>query len=79
MVPIRYTGDALWERINRADLPAAITALERVGFIFRQSAGVTMFLDGPNAKARDAVNVVFAGQKVRDEYFNRSLPLMTMS
>ena len=27
-----------------------------------------MFLDGPRAKARDAVHVVFAGEKVRDEY-----------
>ena len=27
-----------------------------------------MFLDGPDAKARDAVHVVFAGEKVRDEY-----------
>ena len=27
-----------------------------------------MFLDGPNAKARDAVHVVFAGKKARPEY-----------
>jgi hypothetical protein len=27
-----------------------------------------MFLDGPDAKARDAVHVVFAGEKVRREY-----------
>ena len=27
-----------------------------------------MFLDGPNAKDRDAVHVVFAGKKVRAEY-----------
>ncbi len=54
--------------LNRSDLPAAIKALEPVGFIFRQSAGVTMFLDGPDAKARDAVHVVFAGEKVRDTY-----------
>jgi hypothetical protein len=27
-----------------------------------------MFLDGPEAEARDAVYVVFAGKKVRDEY-----------
>jgi len=123
MVPIKYTGDALWERIeravesvkdrlrrvvealesggipyaviggnavqmwvaqvdesvvrntrdvdivlNRADLSRAIPTLEAAGFIFRQTAGVTMFLDGPNAKARDAVQVVFAGEKVRPEY-----------
>ena len=54
--------------LNRSDLPLAIEALESNGFIFRQAAGVSMFLDGPNAKARDAVHVVFAGEKVRDEY-----------
>ncbi len=124
MIEVRYTGDALWERIeraveivrerlrrvavalngagvpyaviggnavqhwvaqvdesvvrntrdvdiilNRSDLPVAITALESAGFIYRKSAGVTMFLDGPDAKARDAVHVVFAGEKVREEYF----------
>jgi hypothetical protein len=123
MIEIKYTGDALWERIERAvekvkdrlrrvtralnsanipyaviggnavqhwvaqvdesvvrntrdvaiilnesDLDRAIPALEAEGFIYRRSAGVTMFLDGPGAKARDAVHVVFAGQKVREEY-----------
>lgn len=123
MVDIKYTGDALWERIERAveivkdrlrrvvralnkakipyaiiggnavqhwvaqvdesvvrntrdvdiilnesDLEAAIAALESEGFIYRRSLGITMFLDGPNAKARDAVHVLFAGQKVREEY-----------
>ena len=28
-----------------------------------------MFLDGPDAKSRDAVHVVFAGTKVREEYY----------
>lgn len=123
MIPIKYTGDALWERIERSvekvrdrlnrvtralnaqgipyaviggnavqhwvsqvdesvvrntrdvdlilnekDLSRAIPALESVGFIYRRSAGVTMFLDGPKAKARDAVHVVFAGKKVREDY-----------
>ena len=27
-----------------------------------------MFLDGPGAKARDAVHIVFAAEKVRDHY-----------
>ena len=123
MVEIKYTGDALWERIERAvekvkdrlrrvtralnsanipyaviggnavqhwvsqvdesvvrntrdvdiilnepDLDRAVLALEAEGFIYRRSAGVTMFLDGPDAKSRDAVHVVFAGKKVQDEY-----------
>ena len=123
MIEVKYSGDALWERIERAvdkvkersrrvtqafnvagipyaviggiavqhwvaqvdesvvrntrdvdiilneqDLDAAIVALENIGFIYRRSAEVSMFLDGPEAKARDAVHVVFAGKKVRDEY-----------
>jgi hypothetical protein len=54
--------------LNESDLDRAIAALEQVGFIYRRAASVSMFLDGPNAKARDAVHVVFAGQKVRDDY-----------
>jgi hypothetical protein len=54
--------------LNEHDLDRAIAALQTEGFIYRRSAGVTMFLDGPDAKARDAVHVVFAGKKVRDEY-----------
>ncbi len=54
--------------LNRSELPRAIEALEKVGFIYRKAAGVTMFLDGPDAKARDAVHVVFSGEKVRPEY-----------
>jgi len=123
MVTIRYTGDALWERIERAvekvkdrlrrvtraldaakidyavvggnavqlwvaqvdetavrntrdvdillrrqDLPRAIDALGKEGFVFRQVAGVTMFLDGAAATTRDAVHVVFSGEKIRSEY-----------
>jgi hypothetical protein len=61
--------------LNRGDLEAAVEALAARGFIFRKSAGVTMFLDGPGAKARDAVYVVFAGEKVREEYPEEVPPL----
>jgi hypothetical protein len=54
--------------LNESDLERAIPALATQGFIFRQAAGVTMFLDGPQAKARDAVHVIFAGKKVRPDY-----------
>jgi hypothetical protein len=53
--------------IRRSDLDAAIAALESAGFTYRHTAGGDLFLDGPEAKARDAVHVVFAGEKVRDE------------
>src|SRR5687768_14639044 len=45
--------------LNRSDLPAAIQALKPAGFVYRHAAGMDMFLDGPNAKARDAVHVIF--------------------
>ena len=119
MLQIKYTGDALWERIeravekvkqrlqraarsldaagipyaviggnavqlwvaqvdeaavrntqdvdillNRADLSGAIRALQAERFVFAEVAGVPMFLDGPAASPRDAVHVVFAGEKV---------------
>jgi len=54
--------------LNEGDLDRAIEALEKVGFIYRRAASVSMFLDGPDAKARDAVHVIFAGKKVREEY-----------
>src|SRR5688572_10922825 len=54
--------------IRRADLDRAKAALAPAGFIFRRSAGIDMFLDGEDAKARDAVHVVFAQEKVRKEY-----------
>ena len=54
--------------IRRDDLDAAKAALEKAGFVYRHSASLDMFLDGPGAKARDAVHVVWAGEKVRDEY-----------
>jgi hypothetical protein len=54
--------------LRRTDLEAAKKALAGAGFVYRHAAGIEMFLDGPNAKARDAVHVVPAGEKVRPEY-----------
>jgi hypothetical protein len=54
--------------LRRRDLQAASTALAGAGFVQRHVAGVDLFLDGPAAKARDAVHVVFAGEKVRPGY-----------
>jgi hypothetical protein len=54
--------------LRRDDLPAAKAALEQVGFVYRHVKSVDMFLDGPNAKARDAIHVVFAGEKVQSDY-----------
>ncbi len=54
--------------IRRPDLPAAKAALESAGFVYRHAASIDMFLDGEHAKARDAIHVVFAKEKVRKEY-----------
>jgi hypothetical protein len=51
--------------LKRDDLEAAKAALSRAGFVFRHVKGIDIFLDGPNAKARDAVHIVFAGERVR--------------
>ena len=51
--------------LRRADLTAARDALGREGFVYRHVAGMDIFLDGENAKAREAVHVIFAGEKVR--------------
>lgn len=52
--------------IERSRLPDVIAALGPQGFIYRHVKSIDMFLDGPDAKARDAVHVVFAGEKVRE-------------
>lgn len=54
--------------LRRADLPAATEALVRNGFVPRHVAGMDMFLDGPHARVRDAVHIVFAAEKVRPDY-----------
>jgi hypothetical protein len=54
--------------LRRADLERAKQAMASAGFVYRHSSGIDMFLDGPGAKARDAVHIVFAGEKVRKEY-----------
>src|ERR1051325_9163705 len=50
--------------LRRSDLPSARKAFEQAGFLFRHAAGVDMFLEGPDAKVRDAVHIVFALEKV---------------
>jgi len=54
--------------LRRGDLETAKNALAAAGFVYRHVKGVDMFLDGPEAKARNAVHVVFSGEKVRPEY-----------
>ena len=63
--------------VNRADFEAVKAALANAGFIFRHLLGVNMFLDGPAGRPRDAVHILFAGEKVRQEYFEPAPDLTT--
>lgn len=54
--------------LRRGDLERAKAALAAAGFVYRHAASIDMFLDGAGAKARDAVHIVFAGEKVRADY-----------
>jgi hypothetical protein len=55
--------------IARSDLESAKVAMEAAGFTYRHVKSIDMFLDGPGAKARDAVHILFAGEKVRGDDF----------
>ena len=55
--------------LHRDDLDRARAALEGAGFVHRRvaslgkAAAMDVFLDGPEAKVRDAVHVLWAGEK----------------
>jgi hypothetical protein len=54
--------------VNRSDFEAVKAAMLTANFHYRQVLGVNKFLDGPGGRPRDAVHIVFAGEKVRQEY-----------
>jgi hypothetical protein len=64
--------------LRRDDLEAVKAPLASAGFVHRHAAGIDRFLDGAAAKARDAVHVLFAGEKVRPEYLHAA-PLVSDS
>lgn len=51
--------------LRREDLDRARKALEEIGFVYRHTAGLDVFLDGPESSVRDAVHIVFANEMVR--------------
>ena len=59
--------------VRRADFEKIRSALERAGFVYRQvsalgrSGRMDLFLDHPQAKARDAIHIVWAGEKVTED------------
>jgi hypothetical protein len=54
--------------VRREDFERTIEALQSVGFVHQNVAGVDLFLDGPHGSVRSAIHVVFAGEKVYPEY-----------
>jgi hypothetical protein len=54
--------------IVREDLFRVIDVLHSVGFIHQNVSGVDLFLDGPEGSVRSGIHVVFAGEKVREDY-----------
>jgi hypothetical protein len=64
---VRFTRD-VDILVRRADLAAVKDAMAQAGFTFRHVRSVDMFLDGPDAKVRDAVHLLFAGEKVKKDY-----------
>lgn len=55
--------------VRRSDLETMKTAMAAAGFVYREAAGLAMFLDGPDGKPREAVHLVFSGEQVRSEEF----------
>lgn len=51
----------------RDDFERAKTALGAAGFIYRHARGIDMFLDGPEGRFREAVHILFAGERVRSD------------
>ncbi|NOZ38967.1 MAG: nucleotidyltransferase family protein [Planctomycetes bacterium] len=54
--------------IRRNDLERVKVALEAIGFVHGSAMEVEFFLDGPDAKVREALHLLMAGEKVKPEY-----------
>jgi hypothetical protein len=62
--------------LNRDDLERAKAALVIAGFVYRHVKSIDMFLDGEGAKARDAVHILFADEKVRPNDFAKAASVL---
>ena len=52
--------------VRPEDLPALTVAMTAAGFHHRQTAGLDMFVEHPDASARDAVHVLLCGRIEKD-------------
>lgn len=55
--------------VRREDFSRLVAALEAVGFIHQKVADIDLFLDGPEGSVRSAIHIVYAGERVRPDYF----------
>jgi hypothetical protein len=53
--------------VRRADFSSVKSVLESVGFTYRHVASLDVFLENPSRSPRDAVHILFAGEKVRPD------------
>ncbi|MGL4462529.1 MAG: hypothetical protein ACRC1K_10255 [Planctomycetia bacterium] len=51
--------------VRRDDLSAIQETLTAAGFVYGHTAGLDVFLDGPEGRVREAVHLVFAGELVK--------------
>lgn len=58
--------------VRRSDFEAIRQALEAAGFVHHKLTGADCFIDGPDGSPRDAVHLVYAGEKVQPEYASAS-------
>ncbi len=63
---VRYTPE-VEILLRRSDLDAAKSAFVKVGLVYRKFDGVNLFLEAPNAKIRDAVRIILAGEGERSD------------
>src|SRR5438105_1208296 len=54
--------------VRRSDLPAVSDALERAGFVSGTLLDVVMFRDGEQGKPSEAIHLLFAGEKTRQDH-----------
>jgi hypothetical protein len=54
--------------VRRSDFEAIKAALESVGFDYHRIWDVDCFIDGPGGSPRDAVHLIYAGEKVSSTY-----------
>ncbi len=56
--------------VDRDRLTEIATAVESAGFRYRHAAGLDVLVDAKEPKARSAVHIIFAPERVRPEYID---------